>query len=60
MPIQVAEQVVDVLGRNRVSIPFLDVERQQSLILVRLGLGDKCRKVVGEVFDELLINILAQ
>ena len=60
MSIQIAEEMVDVLGRSRVSIPFSDVEGQQGLIRVGLRLIVDGLEMVGEVRDEVVVQIFAE
>lgn len=60
MAVEVAEQMVDILGCNRVAAPFLDVEREQRLVRVQLGFGVEVLEVLGEVCCQLLVEILAE
>jgi hypothetical protein len=60
MAVEVAEQMMDVLCCNRVAAPFLDIEGEQRLVGVQLGLGVEVLEVLGEVCGELLVEILAE
>lgn len=57
MSIKIAEKMVDVLRRGGVSVPFSNVEAQQSLVGVRLGfvihISEMSRKVAYEVVVEI-------
>lgn len=60
MAIEVAEQMVDVLGCNRVAAPFLNIEGEQRLVRVQLGFGVEVLEVLGEVCCQLLVEVLAE
>lgn len=60
MAVEVAEQMVDVLGCNRVTAPFLDIESEQCLVRVQLGFDVEVLEVLREVCCKLLVEILAE
>lgn len=55
MAVEVAEQMMDVLGGNRVAVPFFDVVGQQTLVRVLLGFLVEVLQMVLEVVDELVV-----
>lgn len=60
MAVEVAEEVVDVLGGDRVAVPLLDIEGQQGLVRMGFGLLDEALKMLGQVLCEFFVEILPQ
>lgn len=60
MAIEVSEQVVDVLGRGSVAVPFFDIERQEGLVGVLFRLLVKLSEVVVEILDQFLIQVFTK
>ena len=60
MSVQVAEQVVGILGCSGVPIPLFDVEGEQCFIAVALGLLVDFRQVLFEVDFEVLVKVFAE
>ena len=59
MPVQVAEEMVDVFGRRRVAFPLADVERQQGLVGMRRRLLTDAPEVLLQVTDQAVVQLLA-
>jgi hypothetical protein len=60
MPVEVSEEVVDVLGGDSVTAPFLDVKGEKSLVGVRPGLVYEIAQMGLEVFDQFVVQFFAE
>jgi hypothetical protein len=60
MSIQVSKEMVDVFGGGSISVPFSDVESEESFVCVFLRLVYEFFKVGIEVCDKVLIEILSK
>lgn len=59
MPVEVSEQVMDVLGGGRVSRPFLDIEGQERLVGVMFAFLQKLSQMSSQVVDELVVELFS-
>ncbi len=51
---------MDVLGGVGVSVPFADVEGEESLVSVRLGLLMQALQMLRQIIGKLLVQLLAE
>lgn len=58
--VEVAEQVIDVVGGGRVSVPLPDVKAEQRFLFVSLTLREDFFEVVGEVISEVLVKVFTK
>jgi hypothetical protein len=60
MPVEVPEQMVDVLCGGRVAVPLSNVKAEESFISVSLRLCNKLFQVAVKVCDEICIKIFPE
>ena len=60
MSVEVPEEMVVVRRRSGVSLPFLDIEREQALVDMLRRLVSYVLEVVLEVADEVFVEVFAE
>lgn len=60
MTVEVSEEMVDVLRRRGVSVPFTDVEGQKGFVGVRSRLCHQSGKVGGQICDEIVVQVFSK
>lgn len=60
MSIEIAEEMVDILRGNGISIPLSYIESKKCFVRMRLRLFIEPIKVIGKVFFQLPVEILTK